>query len=119
MVTGLVCPVTAFSYSSNVVITSLSPVRGKAQKHFDANHDKVLNLRERALYNTYLHFHFPLAKGKKMIFFDKDQTYMLEPGEYRQYLADKRRSFKGYKMAVAQQRARIRYYKNTQGGRRL
>jgi len=105
------------AYSSNIVVTSLSPVRGKTQKHFDANKDKVLNMRERALYNTYLRLHFPLAKGKRMKFFDKDQTYMLEHGEYRQYLTDKKQRFKGYRAAVAQQRARIRYYKETQGRR--
>jgi hypothetical protein len=117
MVLGLVCPVAAMAYSSNIVVTSLSPVRGKTQKHFDANKDKVLNMRERALYNTYLRFRFPLAKGKRMKFFDKDQTYMLEHGEYRQYLTDKKQRFKSYRAAVAQSRSRIKYYKNTQGRR--
>jgi hypothetical protein len=69
---------------------SFIKAEGKVAKHFDRNEDGYLSRYEWELYKTHKYFGYPLAKKKKQKPYDTNQNLMLEPFEYKRYLADKK-----------------------------
>ena len=74
---------------AELVISSLTPVHTKTQKHFDIDRDKFLSPYERLLLRTHEIMHYPLVKRKKQRPYDYNGDHMLEPFEEQHYLRDK------------------------------
>lgn len=79
----------SFTVAARPVVSSLTPVQNKTQKHFDLDRNKSLDPYERLLLRTHEVMKYPLANKKKMLPYDYNQDRMLEPFEHQKYLRDK------------------------------